>query len=164
MIITEAEMHRRLNSSKNLINSLPPARPSAVRIEHQPMHKNTPTAPAELKAVAATLVALGEKSVDVQSALGLSAKQVYSAKNSEAVKNTVDRVRELALDKMLIAMDLMSEEKFANANLKDLSSVAANLSRVVEKTSPRENAGTHVQFIIHSPQAKNLSQYQVVDV
>lgn len=164
MLISEAEMNRRLNSTKNLVNSLASKDRQNQTIVRKPLVKHTPPAPEQLKNTAATLVALGEKTSIVCAELGLSPKQVYSAKNAVQVQNTLDRVRELALDKTLIALGLMTDDKFANANLKDLSTVAANLSRVVDKMSPRESLSQTVQFIVHSPETKSLGSYRVVDV
>ena len=167
MFITHEEMQRRLESAKNLKNIIPEKSvrvPNNGSVRHEPMHKITPAAPKEVKILAASLVGLGEKTKTVCKELGLSPKQVYSAKNAEQVVNTLDRVRELALTKTLIALGLMTDDKFENASLKDLSAVASNLSRVYEKTGTRENISNTVQFIVHSPQMKSLGQYQVLDV
>lgn len=155
-------MDRRLNSGKNLVNSLPtmPARPSVVQ---KPMNTYTPPASKDVKVIAATLIAQGEKTADVCKEFNLSPKQARAELHNPAVTASIERVRSLALDKLLITMGLMTQEKFENASLKDLSSVAANLSRVIDKTGERDQTNI-VQFVVHAPQAKSLSQYKTIDV
>jgi methylphosphotriester-DNA--protein-cysteine methyltransferase len=160
MFITEQEMQRRLSSEKNLVNLFASAK---NLVEHKNMHVYTPPASKVEKIIAASLVAQGESVKDVVAATGLSPKQIASEKHAPEVKKTVDRVKELALEKTLIALGLMTQEKFENANLKDLAVAASSTAKVYERISERENASS-VQFIIHAPQVKNLSQYKVIDV
>jgi hypothetical protein len=163
MEITQEEMNRRLNSTKNLINKLNIADNQGPSIVRKPMHVYTPTAPKEVKILAAALVASGAAASDVGKELGLSLKQVASEKNNPVVLDTMERVRNLALDKMLIAMGLMTQDKFENATLKDLAATCGSLSRVIEKTQSRDS-GPIVQFIVHAPQAKSMGSYQTIDV
>ena len=163
MEITYEEMNRRLNSTKNLINKLNIADNQGPSVVRKPMHVYTPTAPKEVKILAASLVASGATASDVSKELGLSLKQVASEKNNPIVLDTMERVRNLALDKMLIAMGLMTQDKFENATLKDLAATCGSLSRVIEKTQSRDS-GPVVQFIVHAPQAKSMGSYQTINV
>jgi hypothetical protein len=170
MFITNDEAQRRLNSTKNLANSVVKpfqnngsgAGEINPTITHKPLVKPGLTAPLGLKTIAQSLVAQGEKRADVQAAFNLSAGQTRTG-DEQRVAHTIERVRDLALDKMLIAMGLMTQDKFENASLKDLGAVTAHLSRVIEKTQPRES-GTNVQFVIHAPAQKSLGMYRTIDV
>jgi len=163
MRISNEELQRRLNSTKNLTNILSNRQPNAKVL---PMYKHTPPAPPEIKKTAAILVGLGASVDSVKKELHLSDKQVRSATEqfADAVASAQDRVRNLALDKLMIALGLMTQDKFENASLKDLSTSAAALAKVADKMQPRETQGDRVQFIVHVPQAKSLGQYKVVDV
>jgi hypothetical protein len=170
MFITEAEMKRRLASPKNLVNSLGEKKDylqdnQLNQAIHIPLVKHTSTAPDEIKNLAANLIAAGEKKKVVAKELNLSPKQIASAQEKFRVSSekTIDRLRELAIEKTIIALGLMTQDKFENASLKDLAATAASLSRTIERTSPKE-ANNTVQFIIHAPQAKTLGQYKVLDV
>jgi hypothetical protein len=170
LFISESELQRRLNSSKNLTAVVRPCvsekESHKVQIIHEPMVRQTPDAPEEVRKIAATLSGVGEKVVDIAAALNLSPSQVHSAikKFDFPNKNSTERLKELALDKTMIALGLMTQEKFENASLKDLSTVAANLSRVMERCSPREIGNNTVQFIVHAPAQKSLGNYEVIDV
>ena len=163
MLITYEEMQRRLNSSRNLVNKLNILN-SGVKVQQLPIKKHTPAANKDVKVAAATLVALGTPTKDVCSQFNLSPAQVYSAKDDPRVQSSIDRVRNLALDKMLIAMGLMTQEKFENATLKDLASSVSSLSRAVSSIAPKESGDNVVQFIVHAPQSKSLSQYKTIEV
>jgi hypothetical protein len=164
MFITNDEAQRRLNSVKNLTNSLKEVQSGAAvpEVVHKPLVTPGSPAPLGLKTIAQSLIAQGEKRADVQAAFNLSAGQTRTG-DEQRVAHTIERVRDLALDKMLIAMGLMTQDKFENASLKDLGAVTAHLSRVIEKTQPRES-GTNVQFVIHAPAQKSLGMYRTIDV
>jgi len=138
--------------------------PHTVDVRHAGMHKGTKHAPQMLKDHAAILAGQGVKTRDIQAATGLSPAQIHAAKNQPNVQDTLDRVRNLALDKLMIAMGLMTQDKFENAKLEELAKTASSLARVAEKMLPKETNNNTVQFIMHAPQAKQLSQYDVIDV
>ena len=161
MFIDKKEADRRLNSPKNLLNRLQGA--AAPCVKHEPMKKYTPPADKSVKILAGVLVGQGERPADVQKMLNLTPSQVRSGTELPETKHTIERVRDLALDKMLIAMGLMTQDKFESASLKDLAAVTGSLSRVIEKTTPREY-GPNVQFIVHAPAQKSLGQYLTIDV
>jgi len=162
MFIDEKELLRRINSTKNLVNTVK-EKPAETVVVKKPLREQSQQAPEGLKIIAASLIAQGEKPADVQQAFNLSAAQVNAEKSNPAVARTLDRVRELALDKMLLSLGLMTQDKFDNASLRDLSHVAADLSRVIERTT-KEDGSSKVQFILHVPETKSIAGYKVIDV
>lgn len=177
MLISHEEMLRRINSGKNLVNKLdlPASRPESVRdfeAPKEPTRKNpiTITKPGpELKVVIGSLARQGEKVTDIANAFNVSPNAVRSAAEqrgtptAQKIESTLDRIREMAMDKMLIALGLMTADKFIDAPLKDLSAVAANLSKVIDKAAPRES-GSAVHLHLYAPQMRAERDYKVVDI
>lgn len=83
-----------------------------------------------------------------------------------ARQERVVETQDLAMNKLLTSLGLMTEDKMANAKLTDLSRVAVDMSRVFEKTLPKEtNNGTPVvQLTLYCPTIKSEREYKVVDV
>lgn len=169
MQIDEAELRRRLNSNNNLAReSLPePPKIPSVEIIHPEKTPQTPQVKSQSLRTIAGILAHQAPAPQVARELGLTKNQVISAKHSSviapAVKAGVDRVRELALDKLMLSLGLMTEEKLDNASLKDLSIVAANMSRVVEKTSPKESS-ENIKLVIYAPTLRSEKSYGEIEV
>ena len=167
MNIDKAELDRRIASTKNVVNRLN-GKPTTV---HKPIEKPNvrgPNVPTEVKVVAGAL-AVQTSVREASEALDVSMGVVREAKNSsnpevkQGVSDALERVRDLALDKLMNSLDLMTNEKLNEGSAKDLAVVAANMSRVVEKTSPRAEAA-NVQLVVYAPQQRQEKQYKVVDV
>jgi len=132
--------------------------------------KYTPGISQNRRILAGILASSGEPSTKVARELGITRNQAFHAARTTQAKiagprdSSLGRVQELALEKTMLALDLMTPEKFSNADLKELSQVAANMSRVIEKTSPKENADNTTKLIIYAPEQKKESQYKVIDI
>lgn len=179
MEISQEELQRRLNSRKNLTNSLKgtgdrtstlPQSPSGSKSSNPvvvPLHKDrAEQKPREARALAGILAAQGEPVSEVARLMQMTPNQVRTATKSPKlpeVTSTVEKVREIALDKVMTALNLMTEDKFENASLKDLSMVASNVSKIIEKTSPKESGPT-VQLLVYAPQQREENFYKVLDV
>jgi hypothetical protein len=73
-------------------------------------------------------------------------------------------VRELALDRLLITLGLMTPDMLASASLKELSTNTANLSRVLDKTAPKEMNDNRVQFLVYAPGPRRMDAFSIQDV
>lgn len=172
MIITAEELERRLKSQKNIGNSLSidsnqtfrTAKVTQIGQKDKDKAEKPPEPPRETKALAGILATIGQGSVkDIAADMGMSTRQVHQAKNLPEVKLTIDRVREIALDKMMLCLQGMSMDKFDGTNIKDLSTIAANMSRIIEKTAPKEING-NIQLLVYAPQQREERFYKCVDV
>jgi hypothetical protein len=82
---------------------------------------------------------------------------------SERVTRNLERVREVALDRLLSSVNLMEDDKMEGLSAKDLSAIASNLSRVVEKTLPKDlNVGPVAQLIVYAPTRVQEEYYKTV--
>lgn len=176
MQINQEELRRRLLSTKNLAVSLPDSGGDSNVNESQgpaiPVQApEKPRKPCiETKIVAGSLASQGESPSQIAREFGLSTSQVNSAKNSYnpkirgPIQSSLERVQELAIEKLMLALGLMTSDKFETANLKDLSIITANLSRVIEKTTEHNDAAASFQLIIYAPEQRTERSYRVIDV
>ncbi len=172
MEISQEELERRLNSSKNLSASLPKSPASkAPTAKIQPIEpKVRKHLDPALRAVSAILANTGDKKSHVASQFNINPWQISSAQHSskQDIKDRVsagtERVRELALDKLMSALGLMDQDKFERANLRELSAVARDMSRVVECTTEKVVNDSRLQIIIQAPSQKTEDHYKTLDV
>jgi len=73
------------------------------------------------------------------------------------------KIRDVAMDKLLITLGIIKDEKLEELGQKDLSIVAGNLARVVEKTLPREENASGANVILYAPTQMNVEEYNVVE-
>lgn len=114
----------------------------------------------------------------VAETLGLSDYAVHQAKNGrvsqysgvdEELQTKLDknlgRARDKALDVLLESLDLMDTGKLEKEDARSLSTIAANVSRVVEKTLPKERDGTtRAQLIVYAPTQNNENRFEIVEL
>lgn len=150
MIITEEEANLRLESSDNLCNKL---------IEIRKLHTHVTHTPIE-KAIAGIAHLNGEPCRDVEEWSGIGKTTVNDVKNGDLLKHTVQTAHERALDTMLASMDLIKPKLENVKKATDLSKIAADMARVVEKTSPKEANQTNIKVVVFSPTIKVEGQYE----
>lgn len=80
------------------------------------------------------------------------------------VKAAIARVREKVLGKIELAVDAIGEDKLTDKEAKELSIIAANLSRVVQSTRKEEDNSVRGGVIFISAADKNESDYDTKEV
>ncbi len=114
----------------------------------------------------------------VAETLGMSDYAVHQAKNGrvnqygdvdEELQKKLDknlgRARDKALDVLLESLDLMDTGKLEKEDAKSLSTIAANVSRVVEKTLPKErDSASRAQLIVYAPTQVNENRFEIVEL
>ena len=139
--------------------------------------KRGPGLPAFLQEIIGTL-GNQENQRGVAKAFGVSQGRVSQLSNghsgtnvlmNEDLKSRVDnqmkRVRDRAVDKLMDAMGLMSDEKMEDEDAKDLSIIAANMSKVVTSTLPKEDSIVNQQqIIIYAPETQTAEFYEVKEI
>ena len=176
MFISEAELQRRLSSHKNIATILPSRpsvfnKPSAFQrpvssgaVEPESVTQDpAKLAPDVVAVIGASLVQQGISQETVCKELSVAPDQIKQA-NPKRVQSSIDRVRELAIDRLMIALGLMKPEMLESASLKELSICTANLSRVLGKTAPRELNDNRVQFMVYSPAIRRLDDFPILNV
>lgn len=73
-------------------------------------------------------------------------------------------IRDEAVTKLMLAMGMITSDKLDKCNARDASIVAANMSKIVERTLPKEEKSNNLNLVIYAPQQKTLGDFQVVEV
>ncbi len=164
MLLTEEQAERRMKDPANL----------AVRFADNTqfnVKKRTPRGPRIPEGVRAeiatdVLLGLGTQE-EIANDYGVSTGTVVEAKKQYAAttagKEVIDAAADRAFDRLMATLGFMTDDKLSGLSAKDLSVVAANMSRVVEKTrAPKEDERT--KLIVYAPQLKTEEQYVVIDI
>jgi hypothetical protein len=64
----------------------------------------------------------------------------------------------------MTTLGLITDDKLSGCSAKDLSVIASNMGRVVEKTLPKAEAPDRLTLIVYSPQVRSENSYASVDV
>lgn len=84
--------------------------------------------------------------------------------DEKRVTETISQVRDKALDRLMHSLGLLDNDKLSGCNAKDLSIIAANMGRVVEKTAPKEQQGAQVNVIIYSPELRKEASFEKIEI
>ena len=84
--------------------------------------------------------------------------------NEEKVEETINIAKDRALDRLMASLNLLTNDKLSGCNAKDLSVIASNMGRVVEKIQTRTEAPDNINFIIYSPELKQERAYETVEI
>lgn len=127
----------------------------------------------------------GAKQEDLKKNWGLSSSTISNLKNGipnrsnpespanksaqAIIEKVTGRIRDKVCEKIELALDNMTPEKFENeASLKGLSSVANNLARTIQALENKKDKDTaidnRVQTIIYAPQTSEISEYNIQEV
>jgi len=170
MLIELEQVEGRILSEDNILNKL----------EVKPIQKGgNPYGrhgrPFEEKVNAGALAHI-KTSREVAEETGYSARQVRSLKIASpdhqtldkklanAIDQKLDQCRDKALDRLMESLGLLNNEKMEKCNAKDLSAVAANMSKVAANSSRAGVAGNQFNVVIYAPRQKELKEFDCVDV
>lgn len=168
MIINETQLMERLNSPSNFIN----------QVEHRGYTRNQNVSayqPEFLREVEAGLIIQGEQGKDVAKAFETTPQAVSRYNNGKGLdengkirmEERKGKARDKALDSLMNTLGLLDEDdgkKLKDLGAKDLSIVAGNLSKVVEKMDSKGNIGLHNTLIIYAPQQRKESDFEVITI
>jgi hypothetical protein len=78
---------------------------------------------------------------------------------------TRDKIKSRAQNKLLLALKHMTEDKLENTKGVELSTIAANMSRVVEKMTPKTDGNTITNNIVfYSPKQISKENYETIEL
>src|SRR5438477_336801 len=93
--------------------------------------------------------------------IGIREKLIVYLENKElkaAVYGRLRTVQDKAIERLMLSLNLLDDEKLEKCNATDLSKVAANMSRVVDRTIPKESSqGSQVNLVLYAPKQKDVS-------
>lgn len=83
-----------------------------------------------------------------------------------SVSNQRLKIASVAHGKLSAALDQITNEKLASANLKTIASVAQSMSAIVKNMEPDQqiSANQNIQFTFYAPRSKSEESYDVIDM
>jgi len=92
-------------------------------------------------------------------------KEEETKKSSVREAFLTQALQDIASEKMLLAMGLITEDKLATLKARELAQISSSLASVVSATSPKTgNAGTAINLVVYSPEVRQESSYKMVEI
>lgn len=157
MIVSKQQIEERLNSNKNIIHR-----------GFSSSESFNPPQPEFIKRIEANLLIKGETQRDIGTAFDVSHRAInrISTENPD-VKQRLEakrnNIRDSALDSLMNALGFINGEKLKDAKLTELSSIAKDMSVVVEKMSSKDSIGDRT-LIVFAPVIKSERDYEVIEL
>lgn len=159
MIVDDEIANARLESPDNLVNKL----------ERRELHSNRNGAghiPPMIQTLALETGILTTQKAAAET-FGMKQQTVSYYENGggknidrDRVKSDVAKVHEGALEAMLESINLLKPKLVDVRKATDLSVIASNLGRVIEKTTPKEAAQTNIKVVVFAPTIKHEDDYE----
>ena len=176
-MLTEDQILERIKSEDNIANRFNnKPKLDYVHVEEKRsvgMPKGQKIVPPSLKNAIALL---SRTKIDSQHNIGASfgisqpaVSNISTGKTHHDIKKVeaqLTQVRDVAMEKLMVTLGLMTDDKLEGVKAIDLSKIASNVSLVVSRTLPKEEAPTNqnIQLLVYSPVVKDESSFEVIEV
>jgi transcriptional regulator with XRE-family HTH domain len=168
MIISEEEARRRQESPDNLANRF---NIHHERIEHAGRKPGQKNLPIETKDEIALRSRIGEKQAILANEFNVSQNEISEIErgniksiNEAKVERQLGEVRDLALEKVMLSLGLITADKLSGCSAPELAHISNNLGNVVSRTIPNANQQTSVNLIVYSPEPRKESSFKVIEI
>lgn len=99
-----------------------------------------------------------------QSAIG-EIEQGRTKVDEASIQTKLDKVSDVAMDKLLSSLGYITQEKLDKSKATDLSTIAANMSKVVNNVRGKDvDNGPKVIVQIYAPELKKETSYKTIEV
>jgi hypothetical protein len=178
MFLTQEQAERRLNSERNLTRAkfLKSEENAAIEIKVVEKiislpGKNRANLSEEQRTEIAIRTRTGEKISEVARDVGVKSLTVQNIANGktkgvdeEKVESVIREVKDLALQRLMTSLGLLSDDKLSGCSARDLSVIASNMGRVVEKIQNKVEQPDNINFIIYAPELKQERAFDSVEI
>ena len=177
MFKTKEQIEARLKSSKNLVNrfgrssSLPEVESVAIIPLGNPGNTSKPKLDSEQKDEIAFRARAGEKQTSLAEEFGVSQSAIGEIEqgrtkvNEVEVTKRLDQVQDVAMEKLLQSLGYITPDKMDKCKATDLSSIAANMSKVVSNVSRKDSqTGPVVNVNVYAPELRNERTFKTIEV
>lgn len=179
MLIDPEKARERLNSPNNLANRLAEFRnEKKYQFEDGVLsvkkgYGRLPAMPPQVRAEIARDSISGEKttkeiaeqysvSTGTVSNIRKRAEELTNLRHEQA-NRIEERLKEVALEKLMLSMGLITQEKLSELKVKDLASTAASLSKVFGSVRP-VGSQPLVNLVIYSPEVRDEKSFKIVEI
>lgn len=186
MFKTEDQINERLNSKNNLVNRFGNNN-SAPQVPHEVIQENDPQITvipleqpgnkngksklsSDQKNEVAIRARLGEGQTKLAQEFGVSQSAIGEIEqgrtkvNEELVQAKINEVGDVAMTKLLCALDFITPEKLEKSKATDLSMIASNMSKVVNNVRGKDSDAPKVIVQIYAPELKSESSFRTINV
>jgi DNA-binding Xre family transcriptional regulator len=175
MFLTERQIEERLKSDRNLANADWLKKDAPVTTTEKVISlpgRNRIAISKEERTEIAIESRLGiHTQTELARAHGISQYAVHAIEKGKTkgidevqVEKVIGDVKDRALSRLMSSLGLLTDDKLSGCSAKDLSVIASNMGRVVEKISPKETQPDNINFIIYSPELKQERAFEVVEI
>lgn len=136
--------------------------------------------PNEIRALVAEEAINGARAKDVSKSFGISESSISAYKHdatstttydkpNDSLKKSNDSVRDVITDKargrLMSALDAITDENISNAKVKDIASIAKDMSVIVKNMEPERTQNVqNTQVIIYKPRMRDEDEFDVITV
>lgn len=128
-----------------------------------------PNFPESLRTTAAILSHVDSQS-SVGKELGMSQMEVSFAKrgkvptNKHEINRQLGVVRDVAMDRLMASLNLMTDDKLDACKAPELAAVADKMGKIIANTMEKDAATVPVTLLVYAPEMRTEKQYNVVEV
>ena len=114
---------------------------------------------------------LGERQTSLAKEFGVSQSAVGEIEqgrtkvNEVAIEEKMNTIADKAMDKLLTSLGYMTDDKLDKCKATDLSSIAANMSKVVGNVRGKDsNNGIQVNVQVFAPELRHEGNFKTIEV
>lgn len=160
MIVNEEYVEKRLTSQLNIAHK-----------SYGKAQNPQPDRPDFLREIELGLYLDGETQAEVAKEFGVAQQTIssnfrgfdLSKDSSRRIDSRRQSAQSTALDKLMDTLGLLTVDKMKNCKATDLSSIASNMSKVVDKMDKREGNTNNI-LIIHAPKMKDEKEFETISI
>lgn len=174
MLLDQQSATARLSSPDNLVNLFAASpKPGISIVEKQRCGQKTGIPQHLTREDRNTIKVLADCKVpqaEIAADFKITQPEVSHIKNGKvktdeiAVESKLAPIRDLAMEKLMKSLNLIDDEKLEGCKAVDLANIATSMSKVVEKTLPREATGPQVNLVVYAPQVRAEHRYEVTEI
>jgi len=92
-------------------------------------------------------------------------KEEEEKKDSQREAFLSQALQDIASQKMLLAMGLITEDKLATLKARELAQISSSLASVISASSPKNaSPGTAINLVVYAPEVRQESSYKMVEI
>jgi|SRR5215831_350697 len=173
-IETEAAESGQQEKESGSIQSLPAGAINCEQVEHRSIPRTGRRGPwlsvEERTEIAIDAKISGRKQETIAQEHGISRQAVaqihagLGLRDESEVAHAIEIARNKALDRLMASLGLLTDDKLSGCKATDLANIAANMSRVVEKTMPDKDRQGNINLIVYTPEIRSEKSFEVVEI
>lgn len=172
MELSEEQAKARLESPDNLANKMSKFREGkklSIDLESHTAtvnstNKQLPRLPEKIrKEIEERALSGTERQRDIAKDYGTTQSLVSQIKKEAEARDSA--ARSTAVEKMMLAMGLITEERLEGLRAIELSRIAANMAQTISAVTPKQDVqAAAVNLIVYAPEIRDESKFRVVEI